>query len=131
MRLTGRITGFFEEVPAFVLVEQGADVAKCCPERLEGACSGTTQMRLELGECQLDRGPVRFEDDRAMWAVTSADPVPSNPRIAVLARILLEMARFELPINELESRRTDVELLLGAFPLARLDDKMPGSRGSQ
>src|SRR3954452_5217844 len=35
VRLTGRITGCFEEVPAFVGAEQGADVAQGGPERLE------------------------------------------------------------------------------------------------
>src|SRR3954470_9598719 len=37
VRLTRRIAGFFEEVPAFVGAEQGADVAQGGPERLERA----------------------------------------------------------------------------------------------
>src|SRR3954471_4809006 len=37
VRLTRRIAGFFEEVPAFVGAEQSADVAQGGPERLERA----------------------------------------------------------------------------------------------
>src|SRR3954462_12952128 len=54
VRLTGRITGFFEEVPAFVGAEQGADVAQGGPERLERARSRAAQERFDLGERHLD-----------------------------------------------------------------------------
>src|SRR4051794_10235820 len=55
VRLTGRITGLFEEVPAFVGAEQGADVAEGGPERLEGARGRLAQERFDLGERHLDR----------------------------------------------------------------------------
>src|SRR4051812_14486343 len=54
VRLTGRIAGFFEEVPAFVGAEQGADVAQGGPERLEGARGRLAQERFDLGERHLD-----------------------------------------------------------------------------
>src|SRR4051812_24438611 len=54
VRLTGRIAGFFEEVPAFVGAEQGADVAQGGPERLECARRRAAQMRFELGKRHLD-----------------------------------------------------------------------------
>src|SRR3954451_21165673 len=66
VRLTGRIAGFSEEVPAFVGAEQGADVAQGGPERLERArcCAAllrvaaprccAAQVRLQLGERHLD-----------------------------------------------------------------------------
>src|SRR3954453_21689264 len=55
VRLTRRITGLFEEVPAFVGAEQGADVAEGGPERLEGARGRLAQERFDLGERHLDR----------------------------------------------------------------------------
>src|SRR3954453_6184678 len=48
VRLTRRIAGFFEEVPAFVGAEQGADVAQGGPERLERARGRLAQERFEL-----------------------------------------------------------------------------------
>src|SRR3982751_1268694 len=54
VRLTGRIAGFFEEVPAFVGAEQGADVAQGGPERLERARRRAAQERFDLGERHLD-----------------------------------------------------------------------------
>src|SRR4051812_49740758 len=54
VRLTGRIAGFFEEVPAFVGAEQGADVAQGGPERLERARRRAAQMRFELGKPHRD-----------------------------------------------------------------------------
>src|SRR3954453_9927686 len=54
VRLTGRIAGFFEEVPAFVGAEQGADVAQGGPERLERARRRLAQERFDLGERHLD-----------------------------------------------------------------------------
>src|SRR3954470_9343528 len=54
VRLTRRITGLFEEVPAFVGAEQGADVAEGGPERLERARGRAAQMRFELGKRHLD-----------------------------------------------------------------------------
>src|SRR3954465_16066844 len=54
VRLTRRIAGFFEEVPAFVGAEQGADVAQGGPERLERARGRLAQERFELGERHLD-----------------------------------------------------------------------------
>src|SRR3982751_3297293 len=53
--LTRRIAGFFEEVPAFVGAEQGADIAQGGPERLERARGRATQQRFQLGEGVLDR----------------------------------------------------------------------------
>src|SRR4051794_18569101 len=54
VRLTGRIAGFFEEAPAFVGAEQGADVAQGGPERLERARGRLAQERFDLGERHLD-----------------------------------------------------------------------------
>src|SRR3954466_15457272 len=59
VRLTGRIAGFFEEVPAFVGAEQGADVAQGGPERLERARRRLAQERFDLGERHLDGVQIR------------------------------------------------------------------------
>src|SRR3954464_8017045 len=59
VRLTGRIAGFFEEVPAFVGAEQGADVAQGGPERLERARRRLAQERFDLGERHLDWVQIR------------------------------------------------------------------------
>src|SRR3954462_13223345 len=53
--LTGRLSCSLEVVPAFLWLEEIADVAEGSPERLDGSGFGLAQVGLDLGEGLLDR----------------------------------------------------------------------------
>ncbi len=61
-----------EEVVAFFLAEEVADMAGRLPELIIGSCCGFSDQGLELGECHFDRVAVRAEGGKEQEPGTDA-----------------------------------------------------------